>query len=60
MRFSAAVKLPCDNGDGRTGRTLGRPPEWDEEVVADVITDPTDGRVVVVDVEDDEDEDVFR
>lgn len=65
MRFSAAVKLPCDNGDGRTGRALGRPPrEWEDDVLADVTaeeTDPIDGRgVVVVDADDVDDEDVVR
>jgi hypothetical protein len=63
IRFSAAVKLPCDKGDGRTGRTLGRPlREWEEDVLADVTVDVTelmDGREVVV-VEDDDDDDVFR
>lgn len=59
------MKLPCDNGDGRTGRTLGRPPiECEEDVLDDVttdVTDPMDGRgVVVVDADDDDDEDVFR
>ena len=30
MRFSAAVKLPCESGDGRAGRGT-------EEVLADVV-----------------------
>ena len=65
IRFSVAVKFPCDNGDGRTGRALGRPPiEWDVNELVDVTvddTDPMDGRgVIAVDVDDEDDEDVVR
>jgi hypothetical protein len=65
MRFSAAVKLPWDNGDGRAGRTLGRPLiEWEDDVLVDVTVDATelmDGRgAAAVDADDDDDDDVFR
>jgi hypothetical protein len=39
MRFSAAVKVPCDKGDGRTGRAAatGRDGEDGEEVRGEVV-----------------------
>jgi hypothetical protein len=59
MRFSAAVNVPCDNGDGRAGRALdlGREDVLEDDPVDAV--DTADGREGVTD-EDDEDEDVFR
>jgi len=65
MRFSAAVKVPCDSGDRRTGRALGRTPrDWEEDVLAAVtveVVELMDGREVVVLLDvDEDDEDVFR
>lgn len=63
IRFSAAVKLPCDRGDGRAGRrvvddnTAGVVPEVGEvDIVATAGVKP-DGRAdIVVEVDDDDDE----
>lgn len=68
IRFSAAVKLPCDKGDGRAGRGVETAADVDvgavdadvEEVVGvDDDGDSAAGRVdvaVAVDVADDDDE----
>lgn len=63
IRFSAAVKLPCDNGEGRAGRGIGA--ETDEEGTAndvfEVVVEGDGGesaeeRVVAVDTDDDVEE----
>lgn len=61
MRFSAAVKLPCDKGDGRAGRALVL--VWEDdvlEVVTAEVVEAMDGRGAVVDDDTEEDEDAFR
>lgn len=67
MRFSAAVKLPCESGEGRAGRALTLPAcdedELEVEVTVDVV-DAIDGRGAVLDDADFdvevEDDDVLR
>ena len=63
IRFSAAVKLPCDNGEGRAGRGIGV--EIDVEgtdavfeamVVEDSGGESGEDRVVAVDPDDDVEE----
>lgn len=65
IRFSAAVKLPWDKGDGRAGRGVGAAADVDvgavdadvEDVVVDDDGDSAAGRVdVAVDAADDDDE----
>lgn len=53
------MNVPCDNGDGRTGRALVLAIEDDvlEDGVVDAV-DATDGREPVAD-DDEEDEEVF-
>lgn len=66
MRFSAAVKLPCDRGDGRAGRRLvegdaddGLAPDIDEVEIVATAGVKAEGRVDVA-VEADDDDDEFR
>lgn len=64
IRFSAAVKLPCDNGEGRAGRGVGVDMDvegtvddvFEEVVVEDDGGESAEDRVVAVDPDDDVDE----
>jgi hypothetical protein len=68
IRFSAAVKLPCDNGDGRAGRGSGVKvdvAEAEEDVVSEIVVADDGGEsaedlVVAVDPDEDVDVEVFR
>lgn len=62
IRFSDAVKVPCDRGDGRTGRGVAElldkdVAEWvvDEAVVVERDGDKAESRDDAVEPEDDED-----
>lgn len=66
IRFSEAVNVPCDRGDGRTGRKVDDEAEVgvveavdDETVVVDKDGDSGDARDEVA-VDADDDDDVLR
>jgi hypothetical protein len=62
IRFSAAVKFPCDNGEGRAGRAIGveigveGTVDAFEVTVEDDAGESAEDRVVAVDVDDDVEE----